>query len=87
MVAGSIGTAFVDYGYSFRLGRQEYQSAAFAQGGTAMWRLGVTALIAVLLPAYPLAVFFCLPRRESPLRTSPDNPHGPTRAGRGQTER
>ena len=58
MVAGSIGTAFVDYGYSFRLGRQEYQSAAFAQGGTAMWRLGVTALIALLLPAYPLAVFF-----------------------------
>lgn len=58
MVVGSIGTAFVDYGYSFRLGRQEYQSAAFAQGGTAMWRLGVTALIAMLLPAYPLAVFF-----------------------------
>ncbi len=58
MVAGSIGTAFVDYGYSFRLGRQEYQQAAFAQGGTAMWRLGVTALIAMLLPAYPLAVFF-----------------------------
>jgi O-antigen/teichoic acid export membrane protein len=58
MVAGSIGSALVDYGYSFRLARHEYHLAAFAQGGTAMWRLGVTALIAVLLPAYPLAVFF-----------------------------
>lgn len=58
MVAGSIGTALVDYGYSFRLARHEYQLAAFAQGGTAMWRLGATALIAVLLPAYPLSVFF-----------------------------
>jgi len=57
IVAGAIGTSLVDYGYSFRLARHEYPLAALAQGGTAIWRVGLTALAAVQLPAYPLAVF------------------------------
>ena len=56
-VAGAIGTALVDYGYSFRMARHEYPSAALAQGGTAIWRLGLTTLAAVKLPADPFAVF------------------------------
>ena len=57
IVAGAIGTSLVDYAYSFRLARHEYPLAALAQGGTAIWRLGLTALAAVRLPAYPFAVF------------------------------
>jgi O-antigen/teichoic acid export membrane protein len=58
IVVGAIGTSLVDYGYSFRLARQEYPLATLAQGGTAIWRLGLTILAAVMLSAYPLAVFF-----------------------------
>lgn len=57
IVAGAIGTSLVDYGYSFRLARHEYPLAAVAQGGTAIWRAGLTTLAAMKLPAYPLAVF------------------------------
>lgn len=57
VVAGTIGTALVDYGYSFRLARQEYPLSALAQGGTAVWRLGLTTLAAVILPANAIAVF------------------------------
>jgi O-antigen/teichoic acid export membrane protein len=57
ILVGSIGTALVDYGYSFRLERQEYPAAAFAQGGTAIWRVGLTSLAALKFSAYPLAVF------------------------------
>jgi O-antigen/teichoic acid export membrane protein len=49
IVIGSIGTAFVDYGYSFRLARQEFPQAALAQGGTAIWRLGLTIIAAIPL--------------------------------------
>lgn len=54
---GAIGTALVDYGYSFRLARHEYTAAAFAQGGTAIWRLGLTVLAAVQQPANPFTIF------------------------------
>jgi O-antigen/teichoic acid export membrane protein len=54
---GAIGTAFVDYGYSYRLERQEYPLAALAQGGTAVWRFALTALAVVTLPAYGFLVF------------------------------
>ena len=57
IVIGSVGTALVDYGYSFRLARQEYPLASLAQGGTALWRLAVTTIAAVTTP-YPLIVFF-----------------------------
>lgn len=57
VATGSIGTALVDYGYSFRLARHEYPAAALAQGGTAVWRLGLTALAAVRFPQNPIAVF------------------------------
>lgn len=57
IVAGAIGSALVDYGYSYRLARQEYPRATLAQGGTAVWRLSLTALTAVKLPAYTFAVF------------------------------
>ena len=57
VAGGSIGLALVDYGYSFRLARHEYPRAAFIQGGTALWRLGLTATVAVMLPASPIAVF------------------------------
>ena len=55
--AGAIGTALVDYGYNFRLARHEYPAAALAQGGTAVWRFGVTTLAAVKMPENPVAVF------------------------------
>jgi len=57
IVTGAVGTSLVDYGYSFRLARQEYSYATLAQGGTATLRLGVTTLAALVLPAYTLAVF------------------------------
>src|SRR4029077_2397718 len=52
------GTALVDYGYSFRLAHHEYHAAGFSQGGTAIWRLGLTTLVASTLSGYPLLVFF-----------------------------
>ena len=57
IVAGAIGTSLVDYVYSVRLVRHEYPLAAFAQGGTSIWRLGLTALVSVLLPASAPVVF------------------------------
>lgn len=57
VVAGAIGSALVDYGYSYRLARHEYPLATLAQGGTAVLRLGLTALTALQLSAYTLAVF------------------------------
>jgi O-antigen/teichoic acid export membrane protein len=57
IVAGAVGTSFVDYGYSFRLARKEYSLAAFTQGGTALCRLGLTTVAAFVLPAFPVAVF------------------------------
>ena len=57
IAAGAIGIALVDYGYSFRMARHEYPPAAFAQGGTAVCRLGLTILAALKWPAYPVAVF------------------------------
>jgi len=57
IVVGSIGTALVDYGYSFRLARLEYRLAAVAQGGTALWRLAVTTIAALTIPN-PVVVFF-----------------------------
>ena len=57
IAAGAIGIALVDYGYSFRLSRHEYPAASLAQGGTAIWRFGLTLLAAVKLPSNPVAVF------------------------------
>jgi O-antigen/teichoic acid export membrane protein len=57
IAVGSIGTALVDYGYSFRLARHEYRAAAFVQSGTAMWRLGLIALVTTKLSAYPVSMF------------------------------
>ena len=57
IVIGSIGLALVDYGYSFRLARQEYPLASLAQGGTAIWRFAATTIAAVATPN-PLVVFF-----------------------------
>jgi O-antigen/teichoic acid export membrane protein len=57
IVAGAIGTSLVDYGYSFRLARQEYPWAALAQGGTALGRVLLTILAAMKFPANPVAVF------------------------------
>ncbi len=57
IAAGAIGTSLVDYGYNYRLARHEYSLAALAQGGTAIWRVGLTIFAAVMLPAYPIAVF------------------------------
>ena len=57
VAAGAIGTTLVDYGYSFRLARHEYRAACLAQGGTAIWRFGVTLLAAMKLPSNPIAVF------------------------------
>ena len=57
IVAGSIGTTFVDYGYGFRLAHQQYPLAALAQGGTALLRLGLTSIAVVSLATHPVAVF------------------------------
>lgn len=58
VVTGAVGTALVDYGYSYRLARLQNVAAALAQGGTAVGRLGAATLVAFLVPQYPLAVFF-----------------------------
>ena len=57
IAVGAIGTALVDYGYSIRMARHEYPAAALAQGGTAIWRFGLTMLAAVKLPGNPVAIF------------------------------
>ena len=57
IVAGAIGSALVDYGYSYRMARHEFPLATLAQGGTAVSRLALTALTAVQLSAYSFAVF------------------------------
>ena len=57
IVIGSIGSSLVDYGYSFRLARQEYPLASLAQGGTALLRAAVTIWAAVATHN-PLVVFF-----------------------------
>ena len=57
IVVGSIGTALVDYGYSFRLAHHQYPLAALSQGGTALWRSGITTIAATPLVAHPAAVF------------------------------
>lgn len=57
IVAGAVGTSLVDYGYGYRLARHEYTRSALAQGGTAVFRLTLTILIAILLPAQTLLVF------------------------------
>lgn len=57
VVVGAIGSALVDCGYSYRLARHEYLLASLAQGGTAVSRLALTALMALPFPAYGLAVF------------------------------
>ena len=57
VAAGAIGAALVDYGYSYRLARHEYPAACLAQGGTAIWRFGLTLLAATKLPSNPIVVF------------------------------
>lgn len=57
IVTGAVGTALVDYGYSFRLARQEYPLGAVAQGGTAIWRVALTVLSAINFPTSPAVVF------------------------------
>ena len=57
LLAGAIGTSFVDYMYSWRLARHQYAQAAVAQAGTAVWRLGLTMGAALVLPRHPAAVF------------------------------
>ena len=57
VVAGAIGSALVDYGYSYRLARQEFPFATLAQGGTAVARVALTAFTALQLPGYSLTVF------------------------------
>lgn len=57
IIVGAVGTSLVDYGYSFRLARHEYTLSAVAQGGTAVFRLALTTLTAILLPAQTILVF------------------------------
>jgi len=55
---GTIGTALVDYAYSYRLAKCDYRAAGIIQSGTALVRLAVTAMVSLLAPADPLAAFF-----------------------------
>jgi len=57
-VGGAIGTALVDYGYSFRLAKHQYPQAALAQGGTAILRFGLTGLVALLTGAFHFVFIF-----------------------------
>jgi hypothetical protein len=57
VIGGAVGTALVDYGYGFRLSALEYRAAALVQGGTAIGRVSITLLAAVLLGGEPAAVF------------------------------
>ncbi len=57
MVAGAIGAALVDYGYSVYLSQLRYRAAALSQGVTSLGKLAVTVLAILLWPDRPLAVF------------------------------
>ena len=56
IVAGSIGTSLVDYGYSYFLSQHRYPLATLSQGGTALGRLGIVIATATLV-AHPVVVF------------------------------
>lgn len=56
IVAGSIGTSLVDYGYSYFLAQQRYPLATLSQGGTALARLGIV-IATVTLVTHPVFVF------------------------------
>jgi O-antigen/teichoic acid export membrane protein len=59
--AGAVGTALVDYNYSYRLSELEYRAAGLIQSGIGIVRFALTAAVVLLFPAYPLLVFFAYP--------------------------
>lgn len=56
-VAGAIGTALVDYSYSFYLSHVRYRAAALSQSVTALGRLAITMLAVLLWPQQPSLAF------------------------------
>ena len=57
VVGGAVGTALVDYSYSFHLAQLYYRAAALVQSGTALARLGVTVGAVWLLPKSAPVIF------------------------------
>jgi O-antigen/teichoic acid export membrane protein len=57
VVGGAVGTALVDYSYSFHLAQLYYRAAALVQSGTALARLGVTVGAVWLLPKNAPVIF------------------------------
>jgi len=58
---GAVGTALVDYNYSYRLSELKYRAAGLLQSGTGIARLIFTVGTAMLLPAHPIFVFLAYP--------------------------
>ena len=56
ILAGSIGTSLVDYGYGYFLAQHRYPLAALSQGGTSLGRLAIV-IGTVTLVAHPVVVF------------------------------
>jgi O-antigen/teichoic acid export membrane protein len=61
VVAGAIGTALVDYGYSVYLSHVQYRAAALSQSATALGRLAIAGLTVLIWPQHPLLVFLAYP--------------------------
>ena len=58
---GAVGTALVDYNYSYRLSELEYRAASLIQSATGIARLALTTSVVLFFPAYPFLVFFVYP--------------------------
>jgi O-antigen/teichoic acid export membrane protein len=57
IVGGAVGTALVDYSYSFHLAQLYYRAAALVQSGTALARLGMTVGAVWLFPKNAPVIF------------------------------
>jgi O-antigen/teichoic acid export membrane protein len=57
VVAGAIGTALVDYSYSFYLSHVRYRAAALSQSVTSLVRLAITMLAVLLWPQHSSLAF------------------------------
>jgi O-antigen/teichoic acid export membrane protein len=57
VVAGAIGTALVDYSYSFHLSHVRYRRAALSQSLTAVGRLAITLLTVLVWPQHTQLAF------------------------------
>lgn len=61
ILAGALGTAWVDYSYCYRLSELQYRAAGLVQSGTGIGRLILTGAAVLLIPEAPRLVFLVYP--------------------------